>query len=153
MNDMRRKTRMLLWQWGSTRERIERLERERISAKAWADDALETLKGMSYDGVGGSSGIKHDLSDVIAAAEKRSAQYADLVERIDKEISDAIRLRNTIQEIVIDLTPLQERVLGYRYLDGHGWAYIAMKMQYDERWVRRIEGEAVDIIAEKISIS
>ena len=51
-----------------------------------------------------------------------------------------------------ELEMAQRKVLEYRYIDGHGWQYIAMRMNYDERQVRRLEAQAVDRISEHVEV-
>lgn len=116
------------------------------------DDARETLKAQHLDGMPHGSGNKRDISDVIELLEKRQDAYTDLVARIQKEIDDVIRLRNTINDIVAELSPLQRDILVNRYCDGHGWHYISIKMERYESFLRRKESAAVDYIARKIKI-
>ncbi len=152
MRRSRNAIRRLLWQWGTTAMRIERLKKERDAFFEMANDArsrslrTSTLTGMPR---GGKSS---DLSDIVAAAIEESERYAVQAERINAEIDDAMRLRNCIAECVAELPPLQEKVITYRYVDDHSWRYIAMKLTYDERHVRRIEESAVDAIGRMIEI-
>lgn len=115
------------------------------------DDALETLRAQNITGMP-RGGVKSDLADVVAAHERLAADYGALVVKIEREINDLLRLRNTMEELVAQLSPLQEKIIGYRYIDGHGWQWIAMKMNYDERQARRIETQAVDFIAERVDV-
>lgn len=151
----RRKTRnavrRLLWRWGNTITALRRLEREREEAQRWANDARDTLRAQNITGMP-RGGCKSDLSDVVAEYIHRVEMYDDLVKQIDAEIAERIRLRNCIEGLVAQLTPMQEKVIGYRYIDGHAWRYIAMKMNYDEDHIMRVERQAVDYIAQNVEV-
>lgn len=151
----RRKTRnavrRLLWRWGNTISALRRLEREREEAQKWANDARDTLRAQNLTGMP-RGGRKSDLSDVVAEYVHRVEMYDDLVKQIDAEIADRIRLRNCIEALVAQLTPMQEKVICYRYIDGHAWRYIAMKMNYDEDHIMRVERQAVDYIAQNVEV-
>lgn len=151
----RRKTRnavrRLLWRWGNTFPALRRLEREREEAQRWANDARDTLRAQNITGMP-RGGRQSDLSDVVAEYIHRVDMYDDLVKQIDAEIADRIRLRNCIEGLVAQLTPMQEKVIEYRYIDGHAWRYIAMKMNYDEDHIKRVERQAVDFIAQNVEV-
>ena len=151
----RRKTRnavrRLLWRWGNTISALRRLEREREEAQKWANDARDTLRAQNITGMP-RGGRKSDLSDVVAEYIHRVEMFDDLVKQIDAEIAERIRLRNCIEALVAQLTPMQEKVICYRYIDGHAWRYIAMKMNYDEDHIMRVERQAVDYIAQNVEV-
>lgn len=147
----RNAVRRLLWRWGNTISALRRLEREREEAQKWANDARDTLRAQNITGMP-RGGRKSDLSDVVAEYIHRVEMYDDLVKQIDAEIAERIRLRNCIEALVAQLTPMQEKVICYRYIDGHAWRYIAMKMNYDEDHIMRVERQAVDYIAQNVEV-
>ena len=147
----RNAVRRLLWRWGNTISALRRLEREREEAQKWANDARDTLRAQNITGMP-RGGCKSDLSDVVAEYIHRVEMYDELVKQIDAEIAERIRLRNCIEALVAQLTPMQEKVICYRYIDGHAWRYIAMKMNYDEDHIMRVERQAVDFIAQNIEV-
>lgn len=154
MNDRYKRryaARKLLWRWGNYTVRINRLETERAEAERWADSARETLHAQNLSGMP-RSGKNNDICDVVIAVERMEANYRKLVAQVEAEIADLIRLRNSIEELVAQLDPVQERIVEYRYIDGHTWRYISWKMQYDESQARRIERKAVDFIADHIEL-
>ena len=140
-----------MWRWGNYVNKINRLEEERQEAQKWADNARETLHAQNLTGMP-SSGKKTDLVDVYLSTERMEKNYRRLVEKIETETSDLIRLRNCIEELIAQLPPVQEKIIAYRYIDGHTWQFIAMKTRYDESQARRIERQAVDFIAEHIQL-
>ena len=148
--DRRSGTRALLMRWGGTMEDIRRLERDRDALRQWAEDARCTLRGRSLDGLprGGGAG---DLSDVVEAAMQRSQMYAEQSKRIDGEIAERLRLRNEVEQLVRRLSPVQERVIVSRYVERRPWRSIALRLNYDEGHVRRIETKAVDWIGAQMN--
>lgn len=147
----RKVARKLLWRWGNYVNKINRLEEERLEAQKWADNARETLHAQDLTGMP-RGGKKTDLVDVYLSTERMEKNYRRLVEKIETETSDLIRLRNCIEELIAQLPPVQEKIIAYRYIDGHTWQFIAMKTRYDESQARRIERQAVDFIAEHIQL-
>lgn len=139
----------MLWKWGNYVSKTNRLNDELIWARDMCDDALETLHAQNVTGMPRSGG-KSDLADVVAAHERLAADYGALVVKVESEIADLLRLRNAMECLVAQLSPLQEKIISYRYIDGHSWQWIAMKTNYDESQARRIERQAVDFIAEHI---
>lgn len=79
--------------------------------------------------------------------EEDSPPARELLGHIDREIADLLRLRETLTALVNGLTMDEQRVLMLRYETGLNWLQISLKMNYDERSVRRIETRAVDAIA------
>lgn len=141
-NEIRRK----LWQWGGTMESICRLEKERDFYRQRVEDARVTLKSPDFSGMP-KSGKHSDLSDVIVSVMREAERYEEQLIRIDAEIAAALKHRNRMQDCISRLTPIQEKIIACRYADGHSWRYIAIKTNYDEASVRRIDAQAVDVIA------
>ena len=137
----------MLWKWAGTKATIERLERERHYFKTRMDEAGDVLKAQQLSGMPGSGRIS-DLSDIMAQIEASANMYAAQAERINAEITEALRIRNMVEGFMRSLTPIQEKIVCYRYQDGYSWQFIGLKMAYDERSVRRIEEQAVDKLAE-----
>ena len=149
--ERRRATRSILRIWGNTLYLLNRLEKEREAFRAWADDARITLRAYVMTGVPGG-GRKSDLSDVIARYEARAEEFDAMERKADEERSKILRIKSAVDDVVAELEMAQRKVLEYRYIDGHGWQYIAMRMNYDERQVRRLETQAVDFISECVEV-
>lgn len=148
----RQAMRRILWRWAGTREIITRLEEERAYFRARADEARCVLKAQRLTGMPAGGSIS-DLSDVMVHIEQSVDMYTRQAERINAEIAEALRLRNTVQDTVGALDPVQEKVIRYRYERRYSWKFTAIKMNYDERSARRIEAEAVDKMAEALDLS
>ena len=99
----------------------------------------------------GAALIGAHLGDVVEAAMQRAQMYAEQSKRIDGEIAERLRLRNEVEGLVRCLPPVQERVLVSRYVERHPWRSIALRLNYDEGHVRRIETQAVDWIGEQMN--
>ena len=146
----RNNIRKMLWQWGNTMEKIRKLERERAFYRDQADDRRITLRSPSLTGM--PRGGKHsDLSDVIVGIQREQAMYERQAERINAEIADVLRLRNCMQQCIDRLSPLQEKIIAYRYSDGHNWQYIAMKLSYDVDYIKKLDARSMDDIGALIA--
>lgn len=148
----RRAMRNFLWQWGNTLTRIKRLEQERAEFRERADDARRTLRSPTLSGMP-KGGKSSDLSDVVVAICKEAELYDKQVQRINSEIDAAMNLRNCIEDCVSQLTPVQEKVITYRYVDGRSWRFVAMKLNYDEDYVRKLDTQAVDALSDMLDIT
>ena len=127
------------------------VEKEREAFRAWADDARITLRAYVMTGVPGG-GRKSDLSDVIARYEARAEEFDAMERKTDEERSKILRIKSAVDDVVAELEMAQRKVLEYSYIDGHGWRYIAMRMNDDERQVRRLESQAVDFSSERVEV-
>lgn len=145
------KTRQLLWLWGNTIEYIARKREEEQAFAVWAEDAADVLKAQRITDMP-RGGVGKDFSDVIAELERRRQMYAQAECKIHADIENRIRLKETIDELIEHLKPIQQSVLRLRYQDGHQWDFIALKLVYDESSVRRIETEAVKEISKVIDL-
>lgn len=146
----RNNIRKLLWQWGNTIDKIKRLEKERMFYIGQADDRRITLRSPSLTGMP-RSGKNSDLSDVIVGVQREQEMYERQAERINAEIADALRLRNCMQQCIDQLTPVQEKIIAYRYADGHSWRYIAMKLSYDVDYIKKLDARSMDDINRMIA--
>lgn len=150
--EARAAARRLLWSWGNTLSDVERLEEEQKAFLRWANDARDTLRAQNLSGLP-RGGARSDLADVVAETLRRARMYEEQVLKIGAEIADRIRLKHCIDELIDRLPPVQRKILAYRYSDGHEWQYIAMKMNYDEASVRRLDRQAVDFISRNVLLS
>lgn len=145
----RNNIRKMLWQWGNTMEKIKKLERERAFYRDQADDRRVTLRSPSLTGMP-RGGKQSDLSDVIVGIQREQEMYERQAERINAEIADVLRLRNCMQQCIDRLSPLQGKIIAYRYSDGHNWQYIAMKLSYDVDYIKKLDARSMDDIGKLI---
>lgn len=149
--ERRKVARRMLWRWGNTIDHIRRLEAYRREFQAWADEARETLRAHRITGMPGS-GKRGDLSDVLVRTLSRAEKYEREAKTIDAQIDDALRLRRAMDALLAGMSAEEEKIIAYRYIDGHRWTYISMKMNRDESGCRRIEQQVVDRVAEGLEI-
>ena len=142
--------RRLLWQWGNTAHFVRSKEEEIGQFQAAIDDAYETLGAQQItDMPKGDGGQGSSVERAIDAAQHRIAQYGIALEKIQASIERALALKAAIDEIIEEMKPIEQKVLQLRYVDGHRWGFIGLKMYYDESRVRAIEHGAVKLLAER----
>lgn len=117
----RSRARMILGQWGGWMVLLGRLERELSAARGWIARAED--------------------EDMLRNARTLEAQ-------ILAEIGDLLRMRGSVACLLERLDAAQQQVLILRYEKKLSWVQIGIRMNYDERTVRRLEEKAVDIISE-----
>ena len=120
-----------LW---SYRDSVRRLER--ISAE------IEEIRAMRMGvsaGTGGTGrrGWKNDLSAY-------AAQLDSLERGLDEEWKTKVCRFKEILDAINSLETSQEQdVLFYRYIKGLAWWEVAEKMNYSDRWVKKLHGRAL----------
>ena len=137
--------RRLLDKWGSTIYFVSRKERE----IAWAEEMIRdsyctigahVITGDKVTRSPASSGVERAVERV----EERVAMYNESIEMCQEAIKKAMHLKAAIDEIIDEFDQDTRDILRMRYVDRHQWAFIALKMSYDERSVRRKELAAVE---------
>jgi DNA-directed RNA polymerase specialized sigma24 family protein len=141
--------RRILWEWGHSLDRIARLEDELRCFSVWAEDASDTLRAQRLTGTPGGGRAGDSVGEAVEELERRRALYMKSAQLASSEISAILRRKVLIDEMVSALPQVQKRVVDLRYIDGHRWTYIALKLHYDESSVRRLETAAVSALAER----
>lgn len=107
-------------------QKLEELER----LKSLACKVTQTMTGMP---LGGNSGKENTYLKII-----------ELEDAINGEIDKYIELRNEIETAILSVNDLKlQNVLRHRYINGMTWESIAVKMNYDYRWVLKLHGKAL----------
>lgn len=137
------KMRRLLSYWGNTVYYVRRKEDEIAQFRAAIGDAYSTLGAQNLDGMPRSSRAHSSVERAAEAAQHRIGCYEEALERIQDEIDRALALKAAVDEVVDGLDVAAQRVLALKYKDRHQWAFIGLKLNYDERHVKRLEYEAL----------
>lgn len=74
---------------------------------------------------------------------------ADLRE-VEARIAAAEAQHRKICEVVGQLTPIQIRIIRYRYVDRRSWRWVAVMVGLSETAVRNLERAAVDRIGQRL---
>ncbi len=149
VHEKRARVRRMLWDWGHSLDGIARLEDEMRCFGVWAEDAADTLRAQRLTEGPGGSGVADPVARAVEDLERRRGMYIDAARRASSEISAILRRKVLIDDLVAALPEIQKRVIELRYIDGHRWTYIALKLHYDESSVRRLEAAAVSALAER----
>lgn len=148
VHEKRARMRRLLWDWGHSLDSIARLEDELHFFSVWAEDAGDTLKAQRLTGMPGGGGTGDSVAQAVEGLERRRAMYVKAADRASDEINEILRRKVAIDDLLDGLPQIQRRVIELRYVDGHRWTYISLKLHYDESSVRRIETAAVSALAD-----
>lgn len=120
----------------SYRQHVRRIHR--INAEIAELRSMKMCPGMRQDdGMPHGSGGQGDLS----------GYAAELDEMINELIEERYLRIKTYQQIAKQIKQMKSEnekdVLFYRYIRGLDWWEIAEKMNYSERWIYKIHGEAL----------
>jgi RNA polymerase sigma factor (sigma-70 family) len=148
----RQEARRLLWHWGRLEEYCKERQREietynELVARN-TDVAAVVLNGMPH-----GTGTSNPTLRAAIELEKLAEMYADTVEEAKKELNRELMLKKCIDELLAELNEAQREIIRLRYKGGNTWAFISIKMNLEESWVRRLEANALDKISNKTDIS
>jgi DNA-directed RNA polymerase specialized sigma24 family protein len=146
----RGRVRMLLWSWGQTMDLINQKREEMDALLLWAEDAADTLAAQRLTGMPGGGETADSVSHAVEALDRRRQMYADAAADAQRRMEDMLRRKHAMDDLIERLPMTQQRILSLRYVDGHKWDFIALKMNYDERSVRRHENAAVSTLMKGI---
>ena len=80
--------------------------------------------------------------------EESIAKIVDMEKEIGASIDNLKKIREQVECAINAISNANQRdVLRLRYLDGMKWEQIAVKLNYDYRWVLRLHGMALHEIA------
>ena len=117
---------------------LKRLEQAIAETRSWLEKPSSTAWSFSPS----SAGRKRDLSDGIA---KLEALLDDYNARWDALIDERARIEAAIAAIA---DPVEQALLGYRYVDGLQWEQICVKLNYSWAQTHRVHASALKNIAE-----
>lgn len=70
-----------------------------------------------------------------------------LEEEADREIDALVALKGEIRRAIRTVEdPTLRLLLEYRYIHGLTWEQTADRMSYNDRWVRRLHGKALEML-------
>lgn len=143
---------MLLWSWGQTMDLIERKREEMDALLGWAEDAADTLHAQQLTGMPGGGGTADSVARAVVELERRRQMFEDAAADAQRQMEYMLRRKHVMDDLISRLPATQQRILALRYIDGHRWTYIALKMNYDERSVKRHESAAVARLSDWVDI-
>jgi len=131
-----------------TKERLRRyvwLKREEYQLKQRLDTIMAELATVSSPDL---SGMPHSseptrLDSLVIRFEDIADRYAKKLEETQKELAAIERAVESLED------PRLRLLIRYKYIDGLRWETIADLMHYDVRWIYRLHGEALLVLADK----
>ena len=80
--------------------------------------------------------------------ESSVSKIVDIEREIGASIDQLERIRLQVESVINSVPNVNQRnVLRLRYISGMKWEQIAVKLNYDYRWVLRLHGKALNKIA------
>jgi len=80
--------------------------------------------------------------------ESSVSKIVDIEREIGTSIDQLERIRLQVESVINSVPNVNQRnVLRLRYISGMKWEQIAVKLNYDYRWVLRLHGKALNKIA------
>lgn len=144
------KIRRFLWNWGNTLFDVNRKEREIRVLQSAIDEAYETLKASSPDGMPRGTTMRSSVEHAVELAHFRIKQYRSEMDMIQTGIVDALSMKREVDALVDELDLTQRKIIQLRYIDKHRWQHIALVVHYDIGWVKVLERRAIDVLSHHI---
>lgn len=122
--------------------RIMHIEIDQITKELQRWQDLATRISPSYSDMPHGGG-----SDRVQTA---AVEVAELTDQLNEKIHQAVKMQQEIKELIgtIDDATLR-RLMTYRYIHGKKWEEIAVRMDYDYRYVLKLHGKSLCQISEK----
>ena len=121
---------------GRYRDNEREIRRTEEEILRWESLSRKTTTTMGAAG-GGSNG-----EDKLQAAVEKIVRWQN---RLTLQLGERVRLREEIESAIGTVEDERLRLLlRYRYIDGWRLEKIAVEMDYDYRWLRRLHGKALD---------
>ena len=114
--------------------------------------AVRDLPPAKITGLPGRKEPGDPTGTIAIRAEELARRYDSIIQNLIDDCEKALAFKRAIDEIIWELPVDQQQILELRYQQGHNWTFIAFKRCYSEQHVRRLETDAVDIIATKIQV-
>ena len=139
--------RRLLWKWGNTLHYVRRKEAEISNLRGLIDDVYDTLGATWPNGQPKASGIAKPVERAVESAQRRVSEYERAIGLIETAIADALRLKAVLDGFV-DALPdeLDRKIIALRYVDGHKWDYISLKLYLAVSTIRDRERATVQCL-------
>lgn len=106
----------------------------------WQD--LATRISPSYSDMPHGGG-----SDKVQTA---AVEVAELTDKLNRKLHQAIMVQENIKKLLESLDDIKLRqLMSYRYINGMRWEEIAVRMDFNYRWVLRLHRKALNQISEQ----
>lgn len=122
--------------------RIMHIEIDQITKELQRWQDLATRISPSYSDMPHGGG-----SDRVQTA---AVEVAELTDKLNQKLHQAIMVQENIKKLLESLDDIKLRqLMSYRYINGMRWEEIAVRMDYDYRYVLKLHGKSLCQISEK----
>lgn len=122
--------------------RIMHIEIDQITKELQRWQDLATRISPSYSDMPHGGG-----SDKVQTA---AVEVAELTDKLNQKLHQAIMVQENIKKLLESLDDIKLRqLMSYRYINGMRWEEIAVRMDYDYRYVLKLHGKSLCQISEK----
>ena len=118
------------------------MEIDQISEELQRWQDLATRISPSYSDMPHGGG-----SDKVQTA---AVEVAELTDKLNQKLHQAIMVQENIKKLLESLDDIKLRqLMSYRYINGMRWEEIAVRMDFNYRWVLRLHRKALNQISEQ----
>ncbi|MCI6347158.1 MAG: DUF1492 domain-containing protein [Negativibacillus massiliensis] len=122
--------------------RIMHIEIDQITKELQRWQDLATRISPSYSDMPHGGG-----SDKVQTA---AVEVAELTDKLNQKLHQAIMVQENIKKLLESLDDIKLRqLMFYRYINGMRWEEIAVRMDFNYRWVLRLHRKALNQISEQ----
>lgn len=122
--------------------RIIHIEIDQITKELQRWQDLATRISPSYSDMPHGGG-----SDKVQTA---AVEVAELTDKLNRKLHQAIMVQENIKKLLESLDDIKLRqLMFYRYINGMRWEEIAVRMDFNYRWVLRLHRKALNQISEQ----
>ena len=126
--------------------RIMHIEIDQITKELQRWQDLATRISPSYSDMPHGGG-----SDKVQTA---AVEVAELTDKLNQKLHQAIMVQENIKKLLESLDDIKLRqLMYYRYINGMRWEEIAVRMDFNYRWVLRLHRKALNQLSEQANES
>ena len=148
----RSQMRRLLWRWGRSMEYCKTKQREMEDYQDMAD-AQRGLASQQMTGMPHGSAISKPTERAAVRMNGLADVYAMRAADLAGDCETEMRFTRIMDELIEELPSEHQKVLELRYKGGHGFQFIAFKMNYSADRAKHIDAEAVDRLRQCVEVS
>lgn len=152
-NGSARDVRRVLWYWGRIDRRISELMEQMKIAVDRANSLYELGGSRPMDGQPHGSTTSDPVFRAVERIQKLREVFSEEIESCEAQIRRAQDFKESMNEAIGTLTPVQQDVLRLRYIGGHDWVYIGFKLFTSESNARRYDYQACVKLANLIDVT
>lgn len=140
--------RVMLQNWASTSEKLDRLNRTLREYQEKLEEARE-LTGINYDGMPHGTSVSNPTERKAMMALHIDETYQLIFTDLLRSIYEAMETKRKVDKVLQNLPPICERICWKRYGEGLRWWMVAEECGISEEYAKHLHTAILRLIREE----